>query len=55
MDAYALVLADVDWDHMDGGWGVLMLLTMLIFVGLVIAVVVWLARGGAQGPPPPDS
>lgn len=51
MDAYALVLADVDWDHMDGGWGVLMLLTMLIFVGLVIAVVVWLARGGAQGPP----
>ena len=43
------ILADVDWGHMDGGWAVVMMLGMVLFWVIVIAVVVWLARGGAQG------
>lgn len=41
-------LADVSWGHMDGGWWIVMILGMLVFWGLVIALVVWLVRGGAQ-------
>ena len=43
------ILADVDWGHMDGGWAVVMMLGMVLFWVIVIALVVWLARGGAQG------
>jgi putative membrane protein len=39
------VLADVDWDHMDGGW-VLMMIGMVLFWGIVIVLLVWLLRGG---------
>jgi putative membrane protein len=44
------------WDdgHMDGGWGVLMVLMMLALGGLLAAVVVYLVRATrAPGPPPP--
>jgi putative membrane protein len=39
-----LLLADMDWDHMDGGAWFLMGLGMIIFWGLVILGVVWLVR-----------
>ena len=42
------VLADIDWGHMDGDWGVVMVLGMVLFWAAVIVLVVWLARGGVQ-------
>jgi putative membrane protein len=43
----SLPLADVDghmdWDW-DGGWGVLMVVGMVLFWALIIAGVVWLVR-----------
>jgi putative membrane protein len=44
MAAVQLVLADTDWNHMGGGAWFLMGLGMIIFWGLVIFGVVWLAR-----------
>jgi len=49
------VLADMGWDHMDGGWGIVMMIGMGLFWVLVIVLIVWLARGGldnfrASGP-----
>jgi putative membrane protein len=42
------VLADVDFDHMDGdGWGALMIVGMIAFWITVLVLVVWLVRGGA--------
>jgi putative membrane protein len=41
------LLADTDWGHMDGGWWIVMMLGMVIFWGLVIALGIWLLRGGA--------
>ncbi len=47
----ALVLAHFDGnsDHMnwDNGWWIVMMIAMLLISVLVIAAVVWLARGGA--------
>jgi putative membrane protein len=40
------VLADMGWDHMDGGWWVVMMIGMAVFWILVIVLIVWLARGG---------
>lgn len=43
----ALILAQNGFDgHMDwdGGWWVLMILGMILFWGLVIAAIVWIAR-----------
>lgn len=40
----ALPLANGDWDHMDGGWWVVMATGMVLFWGLVILGVVWLVR-----------
>jgi putative membrane protein len=42
-------LADVDWGHMDGDWGVLMMLGMALFWIAVIVLVVWLVRRGTEG------
>ena len=41
----ALPLADIG-DHMDwdGGWGVVMMIAMLLFWGFVIVAAVWLLR-----------
>jgi putative membrane protein len=39
----ALLLADFD-GHMDGGWWVVMATGMVLFWGLVIVGLVWLAR-----------
>lgn len=45
-----VVLAD-SWDMHDwgGGWWVAMMLAMLLFWGLVIVGIVWLARAGGLG------
>jgi putative membrane protein len=40
----ALLLADSDWGHMDGGWWVVMMVGMVLFWGLVILGIVWLVR-----------
>ena len=44
----ALVVFADTWDMHDGGggWWVLMVLGMVLFWGLVIAGIVWLARAG---------
>jgi putative membrane protein len=39
-----LLLADTDWGHMDGGWWVVMAIGMVLFWGLVIFGLIWLAR-----------
>jgi putative membrane protein len=39
-------LADTDWHHMGGGWWVVMAIGMVAFWAVVIALVVWLVRGG---------
>jgi putative membrane protein len=47
-----LPLAYSDWGHMDGGWWVVMAIGMVLFWGLVIVGLVWLAReltGRGQG------
>ncbi len=48
-----LLLGDMGWgDHMDGwgaGWWILMAPMMLVFWGLVIAGVVWVARSMPSG------
>lgn len=52
MDLTALVLTLADaadgWDHHDwgDGWWVVMLAGMVVFWGLVVAAIVWLAKGG---------
>ena len=40
----ALIFADTDWHHMDGGWWVVMMLGMALFWGLVILGGIWLVR-----------
>lgn len=40
----ALLLADVDGGHMDGGWWVVMAIGMVLFWALVIVGLVWLVR-----------
>jgi putative membrane protein len=47
----ALLVADFD-GHMgwDGGWGVVMVLGMILFWALVIVAVVWIARELAARP-----
>jgi putative membrane protein len=40
-------LADVDFDHMGDGWGVLMVIGMIAFWIAAVVLVVWLVRGGA--------
>lgn len=40
----ALLLADSDWGHMDGGWWVVMAIGMVLFWALVIVGLVWLVR-----------
>jgi len=40
----ALLLADADGYHMDGGWWVVMAIGMVLFWALVIAGLVWLVR-----------
>lgn len=62
--ATLLLLADdADWDHMDGGWWIVMGVGMILFWGLVILGIVWLVRelGGqsrgthaAAGPDPSE-
>ena len=49
-----LLLADFD-GHMnwDGGWGVLMVLGMVLFWALVITGVVWVVREISKGPRTP--
>jgi putative membrane protein len=44
--ASALVLPLAQWDHhdWDGGWWILMAVGMVLFWGLVIAGLIWLAR-----------
>lgn len=45
------IIADA-WDmHGDvgTGWWILMVLAMLLFWGALVALVVWLVRGGASG------
>lgn len=53
MNAFpATVLADTWADHHDmgtGGW-ILMMLGMVIFWGAIIALVVWVTRGGSRSP-----
>ena len=47
MDFFGLFLPLADFDgHMDwdGGWGVMMLIGMVIFWGLVIVATIWLLR-----------
>ena len=41
---FALLLADSDWGHMDGGWWVVMAIGMVLFWALVIVGLVWLVR-----------
>lgn len=47
----ALVIADFD-GHMDwdGGWGVVMIVGMVLFWALVVAAVVWVVRELATRP-----
>jgi len=40
----ALLLADSDWGHMDGGWWVVMVVGMVLFWALAIVGLVWLVR-----------
>lgn len=40
----ALLLAEVDGHHMDGGWWVVMAIGMVLFWALVVAGLVWLVR-----------
>ena len=51
---FALLLADSDWGHMDGGWWAVMAIGMVIFWALVIVGLVWLVREltgrGGSGP-----
>jgi len=44
LTTFALLLADSDWGHMDGGWWVVMAIGMILFWGLVIVGLVWLVR-----------
>jgi len=53
-----LVLAEsFGWHNGDvgAGWWIVMMLGMVIFWGAVIAVVVWLLRGGSSSRPTADS
>ena len=45
-----LLLADDGWwdGHMSGGWWIVMMIGMVLFWVLVIVLVVWLIRGGAD-------
>lgn len=40
----ALILADLDGHHMDGGWWLVMAVGMVLFWGLVLVGLVWLVR-----------
>ena len=44
--APALVLPLAQWDHhdWDGGWWIVMAIAMMLFWGLVLAGLIWLAR-----------
>lgn len=44
LTAAALLLADSEWGHMDGGWWVAMVVGMVLFWSLVVVGLVWLAR-----------
>lgn len=44
LTTFALLLADSDWHHMDGGWWVVMVIGMALFWGLVILGGIWLVR-----------
>lgn len=44
LTAVALLLADTDWGHMDGGWWVVMAVGMVLIWALAIVGLVWLAR-----------
>ena len=52
----SLLLADFD-GHMDwdGGWGVLMVLGMVLFWALIIAGVVWVVRELSRSPRAPHT
>ena len=42
-----MIVGDIDWGHMDGGW----MIAMALFWGFVIVLVVWLLlRGLNRGP-----
>lgn len=43
-----------DYGHMDGGWGVVMVLGTLAFWGLVALAVVWLVRTTGRSQPPSE-
>lgn len=53
MTALTILLADSAWEHHMGDWGtgwlVVMVLAMVVFWGLVLAAVVWLARSYTSG------
>lgn len=53
MTALTILLANSTWESHMGDWGtgwwIVMILTMVLFWGLVIAAAVWLARSFTSG------